>query len=150
MNMRMSVTYQLAPCICDTSIELNPAVRGITDIVNPARMRPAGSMGPSVAGFDHSSAVRATAPATRRTIVPVTTVTVLSVQRRGKRIRRRSSMITGNPRPPRMIAAQMGRQIQGSVANEMRLSLKRAKPALLKLEIEWKTPSQTASPGVWP
>ncbi len=30
-----------------------------------------------------------------------------------------------------MIAAQIGRQISGSVANEMRLSLKSAKPALL-------------------
>ncbi len=45
-----------------------------------------------------------------------------------------------------MIAAQIGRQISGSVANEMRLSLKSAKPALLNDDTAWNTPSQRAWP----
>ncbi|KEP72220.1 hypothetical protein HR12_48330 [Microbacterium sp. SUBG005] len=73
-------------------------------------------------------------------------MTVFSVHRRGKRYWRQSSMMTGKPRPPRMMAAQIGRQISGSVANDMRLSLKSAKPALLNDETAWKTPSQTEWP----
>ena len=150
MNMRMSVTIQLSGSICDTSIVLNPAVRGITDAVNPARRRAGGSRDPSVDGFDHSNTVRTTAPPTSKTSEPATTVTVLSVHRRGNTNRLRNSMITGNPSPPMMIAAQIGRQMKGSATNVMRLSLKRAKPALLKADTAWKTPSQRACRGSSP
>ena len=44
-------------------------------------------------------------------------------------------------------AAAIGRQIQGSPTNPIRLSEYRAKPALLKDEIEWNMPCQTASPS---
>ena len=60
----------------------------------------------------------------------------------------RSCMMTGNPRPPRMIAAHIGRQIHGSVAKPIRLSLYSAKPALLNDDTEWKRACQAASPGL--
>ncbi len=44
-------------------------------------------------------------------------------------------------------AAAIGRQIQGSPTKPIRLSEYKAKPALLKDEMEWKTPCQTASPS---
>ena len=40
----------------------------------------------------------------------------------GRRQLRASSNTTGNPSPPRMTAAAMGRLIHGSPANPMRLS----------------------------
>ena len=47
-----------------------------------------------------------------------------------------------------MIAAQSGRQMNGSCANPIRLSLYSAKPALLKADTAWNVPCHAASPTV--
>ncbi len=47
-----------------------------------------------------------------------------------------------------MIAAHIGRQIQGSEAKPIRLSVYSAKPALLNDDTEWNSACHAASPGL--
>ncbi len=56
------------------------------------------------------------------------------------RTRRQSSISTGKPSPPTTEPIASGTQIQASVAKEIMLSEKRANPALLYADREWKTP----------
>ena len=129
------------------SMLLKPAVRVMTDWKKPASTRSAGWRPPRVAGLAHSTAVRNTVPPARRMAEPTRTSFVFMLQWIGRRYCRPSSKRTGNPSPPMITAAAIGRQIQGSPTNPIRLSEYRAKPALLKDEMEWNTPCQTASPS---
>ena len=76
-------------------------------------------------------------------------VLVCRDQVRGERSSRRSSRMTGNPIPPMITAAAMGRQMNGSVAKLIRLSLYSANPALLNDETAWNTPWYSARPRLW-
>ena len=121
MNIKMSITNQLVESIAAISMLLNPAVLVCTDWVKAARMRPGTSNPPSVRGLFHSSTAIATVPARRSTIVPAITSLVFMLHRRGVRKCLRSAMITGKPKPPMMMAAQIGRMMNASLAYGMRL-----------------------------
>ena len=81
---------------------------------------------------------------TSSTPVTDSVILVCTLHFRGCRSSRCSSRITGNPIPPMITAAAIGRQIHGSVTNPIRLSEYSANPALLNADTEWKTPRYTA------
>ena len=148
MNISASMPSHVSSRISPMSTELNPAVRVCTDWKNPMRMRDAGSYAPNVSGFVHSNATMYTVPPTSSSAVAQSTILVFMLQCSGRRNSLRNCMMTGNPRPPRMIAAHIGRQIHGSVAKPIILSVYSAKPALLNDETEWYSACQAASPGL--
>ena len=86
-------------------------------------------------------------PPTSSTAVPTSTSRTVRFHRSGRRRSRRRVSTTGRPRPPKMIAAAIGRQMNGSEPKPMRLSLNSANPALLNAETAWKTPCHSAWPG---
>ena len=89
-------------------------------------------------------------PTTSSSGVAASTMRVFIVHRSVRRNSRRSCSSTGKPRPPRMIAAQIGRQMNGSEAKPIRLSLYSANPALLNDETEWNSACHAASPTLRP
>ena len=128
------------------SIELKPAVRVCTERKKPASTRAAGSSAPSVPGLFHSMTVRYTVPPTSSTSVPQSTSLVFIVQCSGRRNSLRSCMMTGKPSPPRMIAAAIGRQMNGSATKAMRLSVVEGETRVVERGHPWNTACQAASP----
>ena len=119
---------------------LKPAVRGETAWKKADESLPPVSNGPRVPGLHHSKASTATVPPTRSTTVTTSVSFVCRLQRLGSLGERQSSSQTGKPMPPAMMASATVTQIHPSVANGVRLSVQRAKPALLNAVMEWKTP----------
>jgi hypothetical protein len=103
--------------------------------------------GPNVRGFVHSKVNMTTKPMDSSATDPTTVSRVWVDHVDGRRAFRTSSNSTGKPTPPAMTATVIGRQIHQSPTNPTRLSLNRAKPALLKAETAWKTPYQVAVNG---
>ena len=144
MNIRTSVPSSVSGCRSPVLTLSKPAVRGCTPWNTPATTFPPTLSGPRVLGFAHSSARDIAMPHTSsRTVIDATSL-VCSVHRRGVRHARQSSNRTGKPSPPATTSAHSTKPTIGSVAKPIMLSVNSAKPALLKADTAWKTPSHTA------
>ena len=113
MNISPVITSSVGSLRSAMEIVLNPAERGVTPWNHDASSLPPTSRGPSVSGLVHSKATTTSGPTTSSPAVALSTSLVCSVHARG-RVRRHSSMITGNPRPPRMMAADTVSTTTGS------------------------------------
>ena len=85
MNISTTVISSVPSLTAPKSMELKPAVRGITAWKNPASSRPGVSSWPSVAGLRHSLAVMTTVPRSSSTAVAHSVILVCIDHPRGVR-----------------------------------------------------------------
>ena len=146
MNISAIITNSAGWVMAPMSMVLNPAVRAVTDWNQAASTRSPSGSPASVRGLFHSSSRKASVPPASSAAVATSTSRVWTESRTWRRFSRISSAQTKNPSPPAMIRLVITRLTTRSPRHDDRLSLHRAKPALLNPETAWKTPCHSASP----